>query len=362
MKIGILTWYKSVNHGAVLQAYATQNYLKENGFNAVLIDYNRQVTDQRSSWLLNYQRVKKVLNGDLKERKHIRMMDKKKREYFNDFISKELICYGDCTQNEYDQVIVGSDMVFSLIQGFNPYMFGIGVNTRKIFSYAASAGGSKLSLAKKMGVESQLKAGLENFSAIGYRDRETLDFIRSLELKVKCVETIDPVLLYGFEKEKITWDSGKWSLSDPYILVYAYHGFMNNKSEVQEIKKFAKKKGLKVISCGYYHSWCDINVNAGPKEFLEMFVHAAYVITDTFHGTVFSIINKKTFVSIIRDNGFKVKYLLECMGLDSRIARTSSEIVDLLNSPVSFDISDKWLEVERRKSGSYLLSNLDEGI
>ena len=110
--------------------------------------------------------------------------------------------------------------------------------------------------------------------------------------------------MYGFEKEKKAWDTNKWLSQKAYVLIYAYHGFMNSKQEVNAIKSFAKKNGLRIISCGYYHSWCDENVNADPKEFLEMFIHASYIITDTFHGTVFSIINKKRFVSIIRDNSF----------------------------------------------------------
>ena len=125
---------------------------------------------------------------------------------------------------------------------------------------------------------------------------------------------------------------------------------------------FAKKNGLRIISCGYYHSWCDENVNADPKEFLEMFIHASYIITDTFHGTVFSIINKKRFVSIIRDNSFKVKYLLDKLDLENRIASSSNEIETILEKPVAYEISDKLLEFERKKSENYLLRMLMKGI
>lgn len=358
MKIGILTWYKSLNHGAVLQAYATQKYLEKNGYKSELIKYHRDVNDQRSPVFLFLQRAKKLLNGELKDRKYIKEMDIEKKSKFNNFCETELNCSNNYLEGDYDCTIVGSDMVFSLIQGFNPYMFGIGLNTKKIISYAASAGGTKIELADKMGVKKQIYSALSKFSSIGYRDKETLDFVKSFNLNNNCVENIDPVLLYGFENEKNNWDSNRWGVHKPYILIYAYHGFMNDKSEVKEIKKYANDNGLQVISCGYYHAWCDKNVNADPKEFLEMFKNASCVVTDTFHGTIFSIINKKKFVSIIRDNGFKVRYLLESCGLNDRIAGSSLEIYDLLNRKVSYEKCDEWLGVQRKKSGEYLLQNL----
>lgn len=358
MEIGILTWYKSLNHGAVLQAYAMQRYLISKGIYADLIDYDRQVKDQRSALVLASQRLKKLVNGELKDRNKIYQMDVNKRELFNRFIKEELDCCEIYSKVELNHIIIGSDMVFSLIQGFNPYMFGLGLNTQHVFSYAASAGGTQISLARKMGVEDSIKSGLSRFSSIGYRDKETLEFINSMNLDLDCCENIDPVLLYGFEEEKTKWDSQIWIEHDPYILIYAYHGFMNDKTEVQAIRQYAKLKGLKIISCGYHHSWCDENVNADPKEFLEMFMHASRVVTDTFHGTVFSIINKKHFVSIIRDNGFKVRYLLETCGLRNRIACTGSEIGELLNQNFSFDMCDQWLLNERKKSETFLLQEL----
>lgn len=358
MRIGILTWHKALNHGAVLQAYATQNFLKDNGYKSVVLDYERKVVDQRSPLLINWQRVEKLFNGELNNRKHVKAMDLEKRKLFNNFISENLVC-GKLYSKEYlDCTIVGSDMVFSLIQGYNEYMFGIGVNTDRIFSYAASAGGTKLSLVNKMNVKNKIKNGLLKFSAIGYRDIETKQLIEDIGTEQNIQETIDPVLLYGFETEKNTWDSMKWKHHEEYILVYSYHGFLNNKSEYRQIKKYALDKNLRIVSCGYYHSWCDENINADQKEFLELFKHAKYVVTDTFHGTIFSIICKQKFVSIIRDNGFKLRYLLKCCKLSDRIANSYEKIYSILDSDIDYTECYKWLEDKRKDSSKFLLDNI----
>ena len=358
MEIGILTWHKALNHGAVLQAYATQNYLKNNGNDALVLDYDRTVSDQRSFWTINIPRIKKVFNGELKDRKNIHQMDVEKRNKFDAFIHKYLECGQNFSEYSLKNVIIGSDMVFSLIQGYNDYMFGYGIESDNIFSYAASAGGTSIALAEKMNVKEKITAGLEKFTAVGYRDQDTQKLIEELGVKRPLCETIDPVLLYGFENEKKNWNSHGWKDKPSYILIYAYHGFMNGKNEVAAIQKYAKENHLKIISCGYYHSWCDENVNADPAEFLEMMVNANVVVTDTFHGTVFSIICQKKFVSIVRDNGFKLRYLLKKAGLINRVAQSNADIYSLLNIDVNFEECNQWLHAQRITSGQFLIGNI----
>ena len=169
-------------------------------------------------------------------------------------------------------------------------------------------------------------------------------------------ENIDPVLMYGFEDEMTKWDTGKWK-NEKYILVYAYDSTMNDKETINQIKKISRKENLKIISCGYYHKWCDASIPASPKEFLEMFMHAKYIITDTFHGTVFSLICHKNFVSIIRKNGFKVKYLLDAAHLSHRIAENNIE--SIIEETLDFKYFDEWVEKERAKSKDYVAKNIE---
>ena len=265
--------------------------------------------------------------------------------------TKEYLNIGSLYNDESDlkAVYVGSDMVFDIWEGYNPYMYGKGICSPYIFSYAASFGYTTTKLIQESGHGDEIVSYLSTFKEIGYRDQNTCGICKELGLTVPMTETIDPVLCYGFEKEVNEWDTGNWR-NKKYILIYAYDSTMNDKETVDVIRRYAKEAGLLVVSCGYYHDWCDICVPASPTEFLEMFKHAKYIVTDTFHGTVFSLILHKQFASIIRNNGFKIEYLLKSSSMESRIARTPVDTMTVATSSVSYDLFDYWLQNERKAS------------
>lgn len=354
---GILTWYKSINHGAVLQAYALQHVLKNMNFETVLLDYDRIVELHSDGIKLAISRINKIFRGEIREREQVRSFNELKKTKFEQFRKQYLTIGGNCLQQECEKVIIGSDMVFSLIQGYNPFMFGNEIKSDYIFSYAASSGGTSISLTKKLGVEEEIRTALKKFKAFGYRDYETYKFIQYFAKNSNCTETIDPVLLYDFQVENEEWDFHEWEKNPPYLLIYAYDGFMNSQKEVSQIVKFARENQLSIVSCGYFHSWCDESVNADPREFFELFKHASYIITDTFHGTIFSIINKKNFGTIIRDNGFKVSYLLEQTGLTNRILN-NNKIESVLSCNTDYSYYEEWIEANRNKSMDYLSRNM----
>lgn len=281
---------------------------------------------------------------------------KEKTKRFNDFVINELpIGKKYFEESNLDAAYIGSDMVFDISQGDNPYMYGIDVPSDYIFSYAASFGYTTYEKLRKSIYYDEIVAALSKFKAIGYRDINTKKICEKAQVKVPMCENIDPVLLYGFEKEIDEWDSKIWK-DEKYILIYAYDSTMNDKTTINKIKQISKNEKLKIVSCGYYHKWCDVCVPASPKEFLEMFKYATYVITDTFHGTVFSLILHKNFASIIRNNGFKVRYLLESVKLDERIV--DNEISDILSRAPEYYKFDEWIEVERKKSLEFVENNL----
>lgn len=356
MKVSILTWYKALNHGAILQAYASQEYIRSLGVDTEILDYKREVQDSRRAIDILNGKFKKVISGDFKYRNRYYSMDSEKRAVFDAFISKEV--YVQNNWNNLDCVMIGSDMVFNLLQGYSPYMFGNDINSKYLFSYAACSGGTTIDIAKRMGLETELEQGLRRFSGLSSRDQTTTKFLTDITGRTDVKEHVDPVLLYGFEKEKDSWDSGKWELHKPYILVYSYSSNMNERKEVQTIVAFAKRNDYDIISCGYYHPWCDISVNADPKEFLEMVLHAQAIITDTFHGTVFSLICQKPFCSVIRGNGYKVEYLLSQCRLDTQIARDCEEIGRIISQQPVFEEYQQWITDERDIAKEYLASEV----
>ena len=358
MKAGILTWYKALNHGAVLQAYATQMVLQELGHECGMLDYDRKVVSQQSTMTIFKKRIRSMLPWEYDYRKKLKLFEDEKRKLFDEFIEEKLTVFGNYSNTKVDIAIIGSDMVFSLGQGYNPYMFGKGVLADRLISYAASSGGNKVELAQRMGVEKEISDQLNSFKAIGCRDRETEKFIEAISGRTDTKRNIDPVLLYGFKKELISWDSHRWSNHSPYILLYSYTGNMDSKEEIREIREFANSRHLCVVSCGYYHPWCDENIDASPQEFLEMVENSEYIITDTFHGTVFSLTARKPFVSIIRGNGFKLKTLLCESGMGYRIAGYSNSLISVLDKKIDYNPFNSWYEQSRNESLMFLNEQL----
>ncbi len=358
MKVGILTWYKAINHGAVLQTYASSELLKNMKATPVVLDYNWIITDEVDKKARILRRLKKLSPSKAIWYLNVKKIFGKKSANFQMFIDQQINVGKDYSkEKDLDAVYIGSDMVFDITEGYNPYMHGEGVNSPYIFSYAASFGYTSSELLKASGHYDAIQYNLSKLKAIGYRDEKTRSLCEEMGLDVPMTETIDPVLCYGFEREVESWDTGKWS-NQKFLLIYAYDSTMNDKETICAIKKYAKDNSLKIVSCGYYHKWCDECVPAAPDEFLEMFKHAACIITDTFHGTAFSLILHKKFTSIIRENGFKVRYLLECSGLQNRISSSASDIAAIISKNPDFSTFDQWVEEARIKSRGFIQENL----
>ena len=358
MKVGILTWHKAINHGAVLQTYASCQIIKELGYQPIVLDYDWDLYEKNNSYERILRRIKKLSVTNIVNHIKVKRLRSEKKDNFAMFLNQYMPIGNkyDCEGN-LGAVYIGSDMVFDITEGYNPFMYGKNVAAPYIFSYAASFGYTKLENLQKSEHYTEIVSELSNLKNIGYRDANTKYLCTELGLTNVAIENIDPVLTYGFEKELEDWDTGKWR-QQKYLVIYSYDSTMNDKNIVRQIRDFAREKGLKVISCGYYHDWCDECIPASPKEFVEIFKHAKYVITDTFHGTVFSLIFHKRFSTIVLKNGFKVKHLLNQVGLESRIITNDHSLKQILNNEVDYNRYNEWIMMERKKSKDYIFKNL----
>lgn len=359
MRVGILTWHQAINHGAVLQAYSSCQVLKKMGVTPIILDYDWDIYDDHTPLQKIVNKIRNISLSKVfqyfKNKKFVTI----KNEQFASF-SKEMLPIGEkySIEKDLDAVLIGSDMVFDIIEGYNPYMYGYGVPCNYIFSYAASFGYTTIQELQKSQKAELVAKYLSQMKEIGYRDKNTSLICELLKVDIPKVENIDPVLCYGFADELEDWDTGKW-INERYILIYAYSSTLNDKDEVNEISRFAKEHGLKIVSCGYYHAWCDESIPASPCEFVELFKHAQYIVTDTFHGSIFASLFHKQFVSIIRKNGFKVEYFLRSSHLDGQIANKSSDIPRLLTNQIDYVKYERWLEKERQKSWDFIKRNVE---
>lgn len=252
-----------------------------------------------------------------------------------------------------DAIVIGSDEVFSLEIGYNPMLYGVGLKSTRKLSYAGSFGPTTLEDIKRHGKETAIGRALLQMDALSVRDQNSQNIVRQLtgiDVPLVC----DPVLLYGYQTEMGEKKPGE---SD-YILVYAYDGRMNDADEVAAIQAYAKAQDKKLYSVGYYHKWCNRNINVSPEQLLRYIRNASLVITDTFHGAVMSIICNTPMAVKIRGNTNKLRYLLTEYGLADQIMADFSELESVSNHHIDFEAVNQIVREKRDSSMEYLKNAL----
>jgi len=322
MKIGILTHYNVINNGATLQMLALKKYLEERGNEVFILtyqknyDFSKEASTKYSTSLASLFFIFKKYF--VKGSPGLFTFKAKKQFVFKKYIKNNFSFLP--FDSKMDAVIIGSDEVFSLEVGCNKMMYGHGLNTKKIISYAPSFGQTDIKRIQQYNCEDVISSGLKLFTAISARDEFTAKTIR-LVSGIDPVIVCDPVILYDFSKIHVTIKKPKHK----YILLYSYDKNMNKNNEIYAIKKYAKEKGCSIYSVGTYHSWCDKNILCNPLEWIEYFKNAEEIITDTFHGSVLSIICQKKASFFVRSiNSNKMAALISSFGLEDFILKDVS--------------------------------------
>lgn len=298
-KIGILTFHHELNYGAVLQCYALSTYLRKN--NEVEV--------------INYDIEKKV---SIKEK----ILLYRKQHNFNQFIQTYLPLskYVDQsnieqTLNSYQMVCVGSDQVWAYdIIGASKKVYFLDYplkNTIKV-SYAASFGKDE-TLINNL---AETKKYLDSFKSISIREKSASAILN--ENGINTVDSIDPTLLLTKEEYinnlKLTKNNQK------YILVYMLE---IDDELVNFAKQISEKLNLKIICFNRRNRFGDVGESryyASPKDFVSLVYNAEYIITNSFHGTCFSIIFEKPFVSFLhKTKGVRQRNLLVKANLTDHI-------------------------------------------
>ena len=167
------------------------------------------------------------------------------------------------------------------------------------------------------------------------RDQSTMDIVE--KITGECPKIVcDPTFLVPVERMKERYED-QYLTGHRYLAVYLYPGSIS-KENVRQIIKFARKEKFSLVSVGFYNSWCDYNVNCRPLEFPSVIEGAEAVITGTFHGTIFSVLNHKQFVSISLTP--KVKDLLRQLGIEERCADKADLSVDMLENKLTKELID----------------------
>lgn len=345
MKIGIITVPDAANFGSFLQAYSLQIILEKLGHDVCFID----------GWDSEY--VRKLYDNWIPKKRHLKhpfifigknLFWKKERQYFLED-QKKLKFAGGKGADDCGLVLLGSDEIWNVKTDVFTRMAFYGEGYQNVAAFAVSAGEAKYAdFLQYPHIIEQIRS----IEDIYVRDDNTADVVEKITGKTP-LKVCDPTFLTDAEELNAPIDN-EYLKENRYIAVYSYSMSISKKN-VDIIKKYAKSIGCKLVSAGMYNQWCDYNLLCTPLQFGSVLKGAEAVITNTFHGTVFSILNEKQFAVI--GNKIKICDLLNGLELDRQRIEAGSMSPELLTETLQDNFIDyDIVKEEIRKSR---LSSMD---
>jgi len=361
MKAGILTFHRAINFGAILQGYALQRTVNE-FMPCEIIDYkndmdvhglSKRVTGFSGKCRLRAKKTLARLLYGQRRRKFAAFLQKQNLLSENAYESAEAMAG---SQREYALFIVGSDQVWNadLTYGDKVYFLTGVADGGKKCSYAASFG-SRQALER---LDGEMISSLHTFSGLSVRENDAADTLSGL--LGRSVNThIDPVFLLSRD----AWRSvAVMPPEKDYILL-----FMMRKSDalIALARQIQRQTGLEIvcIPMGYKRiRGIQYKNDTGPEEFVGLVNNAKYVLTNSFHGTAFSILLHKQLIVEYHQGGSnansRFQNVLNLFALEHRVL-TAGYTPDY-REPIDFDAVEEKLENERSRARAYLNDMCDK--
>lgn len=352
MKIGILTFHYAHNAGACLQAFALKEYISSFGHNVTIINYQNHTIHnlypKKLTVPLTFYDFKhpNELNKKLKLRKDYRFGRKEwkiQHKRFESFINhyllegkREVLDSNKIGNFDFDLIVGGSDQIWNkqLTGGLDlTYLLDFKTKARKGF-YAASSGTDVLDDDDIKAFESIF---LSRNNYISVRE-PTLSVFLSDVFKRSVPSVVDPCFLLSPEDYIRFFSLDNFPSKPKKRYLLAYFISEKNKRIREMVYVIANALGLDIVEL-HYRKNRDMNKkyqtsNFDPIEFLQLIYHSDFIVTNSFHGTVFSIMFKKQFYSVYKEDARKDN-VLKAFNLSHRHIRDFSEIN--LNEKVSFE-------------------------
>lgn len=360
MKIGILTFHRAHNYGAVLQCFALQEVLKGMGHEVEVIDYRQPwIEDFYKAFSMQvlrkrYKGIKRSCRYILNYSKRVKVV-MAKRPLYESFRDRYLSLSRPCNKNlpqNYDAYIIGSDQLWGLhCIGDVPDPVYLGrfkhPSTSKVIGYAIST--NKESIVRLS--NTCLKEDIRNFDTLSLREQFAIDEVKRITAKDIDL-CIDPTLLTTKETWEPLTTNSKWK-NKKYVLIYQVRGS-------GEAKKYIFNTATDIAK--QISDDCEVvNINTDlptVEEFVSMFKYASYVVTSSFHATVFSLIFNTPFFSVKLNDGKDGRYvnLLKSIGAEDKIIQVGDTVC---LSKKSFDNINEEILKLRRHSLDYLTKSLN---
>ncbi|MBQ3244963.1 MAG: polysaccharide pyruvyl transferase family protein [Bacteroidaceae bacterium] len=375
MKIGVLTLPLHNNFGGILQAYALQKVLKDFGHNVVLIDKSRYVS--LGPWYKRYPiYIKRGINryilgkdiivkADVEQNRVPKTIAKYTEPFVEKYIKRVYTKdFSNIREQNFDVLIVGSDQVwrpkyfFSRIE--NAYLeFAKDWDVRRI-AYAASFGTEEWEYTEEQ--TNNCAALLNKFNAVSVRESSAVQICND-NFGIKAEHVLDPTMLLSKGDYIKLFKDYNTAQSDGNLFCYILDEGEEKKSIIDCA---AKEKGLKpfYVNSRYedLEAPLEERIQQPAEKWLRAFYDAEFIITDSFHACVFSIIFNKPFIVYgNRKRGLaRFNSLLSIFGLEERIASTKEEATKAISEPIDWEKVNEIHRQWKEKSFSFLNHNLKQ--
>lgn len=340
MRIGIITfWWSKDNYGQILQLFALQSYLRKRGHDPFLIRYApwkdmRRLFSLSNVWhtLFHPSKIFRFIIEGLTAYR-IRKSNAKHDRQFASFL-KQTISFTDriysaaelCTYPPLaDMYITGSDQVWGGRLPHPIYFLQFGDPKVKRVSFSASFGDALIFFHPFY--SSKLKSYLNKFDLITVRESKAIEICKRADIQ-NVFLVPDPTLMIDLScYDQLCFP--QLVPSEPYCFVYMLENEKLTMVKMQDISDFVKEKKLKMIyvaSQGRFDNYAKVYPTI--SQFLSYIKNANFVITNSFHGAVFSILYSNNFAIIPKRKGNRARIdtLLSCYGLEHHLVETQSQL------------------------------------
>lgn len=365
MKIGILTYHRAENYGALLQAYALKTYLQRMGHDVSFVDYWPMYHSDYFSIFPKEWFKSRNIKGKIVVilmfllwcvPKYLRKYRLQRFMYKYFDISKHVAYVNDNDHTyHYDVVVYGSDQIWRKQNlgnvGYDKWYFGAdNVSADRKITYAASMG--SISVTKKD--NDYVKKQMSHFLNISVREDDLQEYMSAIGVKSKLV--IDPVFLLSLKDwQKITEPI---PVKGRYILFY---NLLNTPESVQFVNNLSKEKGIPVVEINKQLSVSKfLNKRyvscSSVEHFLRLIMDAEFVVSNSFHGVAFSIIFEKQFYAVgMLGRSSRVKSLLTSLGIPEKYSNDGNYFDNMI---IDYSIVKNRLNELITYSKDYLNSSL----
>ena len=380
-RVGICACYDTKNYGSMLQAFATQYVIDKLGYDSEFIVYKKKITPY-----FVFKQIPRLFNMNLMADKKMYVVKKIhlfmnprirhlvnyrneefarfKKQYYKK-MSTEICGYESLKQHAYiySSILVGSDQLWTpggLASGFYNLMFV--PNSINKISYATSFGVSNIPKSQHRATKEYLSR-INNLSVREIRGAEIV-----YELTGKTAKVVaDPTILLSREE----WNNiipNRDIVGEKYIFCYFLGKNISHRKIAEELRS---QTGYIIVTTPFLDNYCKEDLvfgdkqlfNVGPDDFVNLIRNAEYVLTDSFHGTIFSLINHKKFIVLNRyDNGnqsrnSRIDSLSKLLNIEKR--RYSKNVMSEMMGDIDFDEIDSRLDTLRFESIAFLRNALE---